>query len=79
MRRTGSGNLIDDPNAQQTISDLDALIAQERESSQRKANENAEVTFRMRRGSAMTRRQRLEATKKAEPPPPKPQQDSGQQ
>jgi len=76
----GSGNLIDDPNAQQTISDLDALIAQEREF-QRKANENAEVTFQNAARACDEQAAAMEATKKAEPPPqkPQPQQDSGQQ
>jgi len=74
----GSGKLIDDPNAQQTISDLDALIAQEREF-QRKANENAEVTFQNAARVCDEQAAAMEATKKAEPPPPKPPQDSGQQ
>ncbi|HZX90996.1 MAG TPA: hypothetical protein VFE67_10155 [Rudaea sp.] len=77
----GSGNLIDDPNAQQTIADLDALIAQEREF-QRKANENAEVTFQNGARGCDEQAAAMEASKKAEPPPaqkPQPQQDSGQQ
>jgi hypothetical protein len=77
----GSGNLIDDPNAQQTIADLDALIAQEREF-QRKANANAEVTFQNAAKACDEQAAALEASKKAEPPQqqkPPPQQDSGQQ
>src|SRR6185369_2204729 len=63
----GSGNLIDDPNAQQTIADLDALIAQEREF-QRKANANAEVTFQNAAKACDEQAAALEASKKAEPP-----------
>jgi hypothetical protein len=77
----GSGNLIDDPNAQQTIADLDNLIAQEREF-QRKANENAEVTFQNAARGCDEQAAAMEASKKAEPPPqkpPPPQQDGGQQ
>ena len=70
----GSGNLIDDPNAQQTISDLDALIAQEREF-QRKANANAEITFQNAAKACDDQAAALEAAQKAEPPP----QNSGQQ
>ncbi len=75
----GSGNLIDDPNAQQTIADLNALIAQEHEF-QRKANENAEVTFQNAVKACDAQAAALEATKNAPPPQkPQPQQDSGQQ
>jgi hypothetical protein len=69
----GSGNLIDDPNAQQTIADLDALIKQEREF-QRKANENAEVTFQNAIKACDQQAAALEATKNAQPPP-----DAGKQ
>jgi hypothetical protein len=82
----GSGNLIDDPNAQQTIADLDALITQEREF-QRKANENAEVTFQNAARTCDEQAAAMEASKKVEPPQqkpqpqpqPQPQPDSGQQ
>lgn len=70
----GSGNLIDDPNAQQTIADLDALIAQEREF-QRKANANAEITFQNAAKACDDQAAALEAAKKAQPP----QENSGQQ
>jgi len=73
----GSGNLIDDPNAQQTIADLSALIAQEREF-QRKANANAEATFENAAKACDAQAAALEATKNAQPPE-KPQPDSGQQ
>lgn len=80
----GSGNLIDDPNAQQTIADLDALIRQEREF-QRKANENAEIAFQNAAKACDEQAAALEATKNAQPPPPpppqnaQPQQDSEKQ
>ncbi len=75
----GSGNLIDDPHAQQTIADLDALIAQEREF-QHKANQNAEFTFQNAAKACDEQAAALEASKKATPAPkPQPQQDSGHQ
>ena len=73
----GSGKLIDDPSAQQAVADLDALIAQEREF-QRQANAHAEVAFQNAAKACDEQAAALEASKKAEPPPPKPQQDSGQ-
>jgi hypothetical protein len=74
----GSGNLIDDPHAQQTMADLDALIAQEREF-QHKANLNAEGMFQNAAKACDEQAAALEASKKAAPPPQKPQppQDSG--
>lgn len=75
----GSGNLIDDPNAQQTIADLDALISQEREF-QRKANENAEIAFQNAAKACDEQAAALEATKNAQPAQkPQPQQDSEKQ
>jgi hypothetical protein len=74
----GSGNLIDDPNAQQTIADLSALIAQEHEF-QRKANENAEVTFQNAVKACDAQAAALEASKNAQQPQKQPQPDSGQQ
>jgi len=68
----GSGNLIDDPHAQQTIADLDALITKEREF-QNKANQNAEVTFQSAAKACEEQAAALEAAKKAAPPPPKAQ------
>ena len=65
----GSGNLIDDPHAQQTIADLDALITKEREF-QNKANQNAEVTFQNAAKACEEQAAALEAAKKAAPPPP---------
>ena len=65
----GSGNLIDDPNAQQTIADLDALIAQEREF-QRKANDNAKIAFDNAARGCDEQAAALQATKDTPPPPP---------
>lgn len=74
----GSGNLIDDPHAQQTMADLDALIAQEREF-QRKANQNAEATFQTAAKACDEQAAALEASKKSKPPQnPQSQPDSGQ-
>ena len=73
----GSGKLIDDPNAQQAVADLDALIAQEREF-QRQANAHAEVTFQNAAKACDEQAAALEASKKPEPPQQKPQPDSGQ-
>jgi hypothetical protein len=64
----GSGNLIPDPNAQQTIADLDSLIAQEREF-QRKANENAESKFQNEAKACDDQAAALESAKNAQPPP----------
>jgi hypothetical protein len=69
----GSGKLIDDPSAQQTIGDLNALIAQERDY-QRTANASAEATFQNAAKACDEQAAALEASKKQ-----KPQQDSGQQ
>jgi len=68
----GSGNLIDDPNAQQTIGDLNALIAQERDY-QRTANQSAEATFQTAAKACDEQAAALEASKTQKPP-----QDSGQ-
>jgi len=68
----GSGKLIDDPNAQQTIGDLNALIAQERDY-QRTANQSAEATFQTAAKACDEQAAALEASKTQKPP-----QDSGQ-
>ena len=74
----GSGNLIDDPHAQQTIADLDALITQEHEF-QRKANQNAEATFQNAAKACDEQAAALEASKKTKPPQtPQPPQNPGQ-
>ena len=64
----GSGNLIDDPHAQQTIADLDALITQEHDF-QHKANQNAELAFQNAVKACDEQAAALQATKKAQPPP----------
>src|SRR6478736_10463352 len=58
----GSGNLIDDPHAQQTIADLNSLITQEHEF-QRKANQNAEATFQNAAKACDEQAAALEASK----------------
>lgn len=70
----GSGNLIDDPNAAQTIADLDNSITQEREF-QRKANAGAEIAFQNAVKGCDDQAAALEAQKKAQAQ----QQNPGQQ
>lgn len=70
----GSGNLVDDPNAQRTIADLNASIAQEQDF-QHKANASAEIAYQNAAKACDDQAAALEAAKKAEPP----QQNSGQQ
>lgn len=79
----GSGILIPDPTAQQTIADLNAAIEREQEF-QRKANANAEAAFQAASKACDDQAAALEATKNASPPPQQQQptpssQNDGQQ